>query len=145
MGKIATGAAMLLAGLAGAGLMLMFAPVPGKKVRARMLHRGMDLRDDLMDRAEDLQADAQKALHEQNRKLSKEYKKRMEDARDRAEKVTDTAQKVLLQTQSQAQREAKRRMDTARSMAYDVQGRGRTMLKQQQKKSAGLMGRWSRM
>ncbi len=137
MGKIATGATIIVAGLVGAGIMMLYAPASGKKMRKRLLNRGMDLRDDALDRAEDLQKNASKLIKLQNRKLSKEAKHRMKMARGVAEDFRDSAQDRMVYAQSKVGAEAKRRMSDIRDRSDDLMDRGRSAYKTKKKKGLG--------
>lgn len=88
-------AGVLVGGLGAAGMMLFFAPMSGKKMRARMMARGMDLQDEAMDRAEDVQDTARKLWRKQNKKLMKRAMKVKGDALDRAGDLQDRGQKVI--------------------------------------------------
>lgn len=138
MSKIATGTTMVIAGLVGAGIMMLYAPTTGKKMRKRLMDRGMDLRDDARDRAEDLQKNASKLIKLQNRKLSKEAKRRLETARGLAGDLRGTAQTRFVDTRSRVGTEAKRRMEDVRDRSDVLRDRGRLVLRP--KKKSGLSG-----
>ncbi len=88
-------AGMLVGGLAAAGMMLFFAPMSGKKMRARMMAKGMDLQDEALDRAEDMQDSARKMWRKQNKKLMKSAMKVKGNALDKAGDLQDRGQQVL--------------------------------------------------
>ncbi len=88
-------AGILVGGLGAAGMMLFLAPMSGKKMRARMMAKGMDLQDDALDRAEDVQDSARKLWRKQNKKLMKSAMKAKGNALDKAGELQDRGQKVL--------------------------------------------------
>ncbi len=88
-------AGVLVGGLAAAGMMLFFAPMSGKKMRARMIAKGMDLQDEALDRAVDMQDTAWKLWRKQNKKLMKNAMKIKGNALDKAGELQGRGQKVL--------------------------------------------------
>ncbi len=139
MSTLKIAAAILVAGLVGAGAMLFLAPTSGKRMRGRVKHRGMELRNDMMDRADELRENAQKVLRTQNHKMTKEAKRRMDYARSMTGDLSGTAQQTYAQTRKRVSREAQRRMDDARAMANDLQDRSQQIIAKRQKKAS----RWA--
>lgn len=140
MGKLGTTATIIIGGLVGAGIMMFYAPTTGKKMRKRLMSRGMDLRDDAMDRAGDLQKNASKLIHVQNKRLSKQAKSRLEMARDVADDLRGAAQVRLMDSTSKVTKQAKQRMGDVRDYSDDVMSRGRKVYKTQKKKGFGFIG-----
>ncbi len=141
MGKIKLAAAMLMAGMIGAGAMMFMAPTSGKRMRGRLVHRGMELKDDMMDRAEDVRANAQKMFQAQNKRMNKIAKRRMGNARGMTSDLQGTAQKTYQQTRSRLSQAAQERMNDARAMASDMQDRGQQMIARRKKRAS----RWARV
>ncbi len=93
-------AGVLVGGLAAAGMMLFFAPMSGKKMRKRVMARGMELQDEAVNRAEDVQDTARKLWRKQNKKLMKRAMQVKGDALDRAGDLQGRGQKVLKERSS---------------------------------------------
>lgn len=88
-------AGVLVGGLAAAGMMLYYAPASSKKMRARMLSRGMDLQDEAKDRAEELQKQARKLLKKQNKELRKRAMEVRGTAMDMAQEYRGRGRKEM--------------------------------------------------
>jgi gas vesicle protein len=81
--------------LAAAAMMLFMAPMAGKKMRSRVKDQAEDLQDAALERALDIQKEAQKLLRKQNKKLTKQALRMKEDALDTAADFQDRGQKIL--------------------------------------------------
>ena len=86
---------LAIGALAAAGIMLFMAPMSGKKMRSRVKDQAEDLQDAALERALEIQKDAQKLLRKQNKKLTKQALRMKEDALDTAADLQDRSQKVL--------------------------------------------------
>lgn len=72
---------LLVGGLVGAGLMLLFAPKAGKKTRAQILHQYDDLRDQVVESLEDVDEEVtSKARH-----LASDARRKMKGMQHRGE------------------------------------------------------------
>ncbi len=83
-------AGMVIGGLAGAGTMLLLAPQSGKRTRAEIQQKGMELRDQTVETVEDTMAEARvkaRQITAPVRKQAKELQQRgqeiFEEQRDR--------------------------------------------------------------
>lgn len=86
---------LTIGALAATGVMLFMAPMAGKKMRSRVRNQAEDLQDAALERALDIQKEAQKLLRKQNKKLTKQALQMKEDALDTAVDLQDRGQKVL--------------------------------------------------
>ena len=67
-------AGLLLGGLAGAGAMLMLAPQSGKRTRAKIQQKGMELRDQTTEAVDDAVAQARATVHQVKADVRKDAK-----------------------------------------------------------------------
>ena len=91
-------AGLVVGGLAGAGTMLLLAPVSGRRTRADIQHKGMELRDQTVETVENTMADARlkaRQITAPARRQAKELQQRgqeiLEEQRDR---LTHSADQV---------------------------------------------------
>jgi gas vesicle protein len=92
-------AGLLVGALAASAATLFYAPMPGRKMRKRVSSQMRDMSDDLQDqaleRAAELQKNAQKMWKEQNRMLQRQAHVLSAQAQDRAYELQNRGQKVL--------------------------------------------------
>ncbi|MGE5263817.1 MAG: YtxH domain-containing protein [Acidobacteriota bacterium] len=86
---------LMIGALTASGMMLFMAPMSGKKMRSRVKDQAEDLQDAALERAMDIQEQAQKLLRKQNKKLTKQALRMKEDALDTAVDLQDRGQKIL--------------------------------------------------
>ena len=86
---------LAIGAFAAAGMMLFMAPMSGKKMRSRVKDQAEDLQDAALERALEIQEEAQKLLRKQNKKLTKQALRMKDDALDTAADLQDRSQKVL--------------------------------------------------
>ena len=81
--------------LAASGMMLFMAPMSGKKMRSRVKGQAENLQDAALERAMDIQEQAQRLLRKQNKKLAKQALQMKKDALDTAVDLQDRGQKIV--------------------------------------------------
>ncbi len=86
---------LLVGALAASAVSLMMAPMTGKKMRKRVMGQAEDLQEAALERAIEIQKDAQKLLKKQNKKLAKQAMGFRDNAMDTAADLQDRGQKVL--------------------------------------------------
>jgi len=84
-------AGILIGGLAGAGTMLLLAPQSGKRTRAQIQHKGVELRDQATDSIEDAMAQARAT----GRHISAGVHKQADKIQQKAEKIQQRGQDML--------------------------------------------------
>jgi gas vesicle protein len=84
-------AGILIGGLAGAGTMLLLAPQSGKRTRAQMRHKGLELRDQATDTIEDAMSEARAT----GRHLTARVHQQANKIQHQAEKMQRRGQEVI--------------------------------------------------
>jgi gas vesicle protein len=95
-------AGLLLGSLAGAGAMLLLAPQSGKKTRAKIQRKSMDLRDQTVETVEDAMAQARvnarqitTGVHEQAEELQRRGQEMLEEHRGHVSTVVEAGKKAV--------------------------------------------------
>jgi gas vesicle protein len=95
-------AGVLIGGLAGAGAMLLLAPQSGKRTRAQIRHKGLELRDQATDTIEDATAQARATGHhisagvqKQAEKIQQRGQDMLDDQKERWSPVVEAGQKAI--------------------------------------------------
>lgn len=86
---------LTIGAMAASGTMLFMAPMSGKKMRSRVKDQAEDLQDAALERALDIQEQAQRILRKQNKKLTKQALRMKDDALGTAADLQDRGQKIL--------------------------------------------------
>ncbi len=84
-------AGILIGGLAGAGTMLLLAPQSGKRTRAQIRHKGLELRDQATDTIEEALVEARAT----GRHISASVHKQADKIQQQAEKMQQRGQEVI--------------------------------------------------
>jgi gas vesicle protein len=84
-------AGILIGGLAGAGTMLLLAPQSGKRTRAQIQHKGVELRDQATESIEDAMDQARAT----GRHISAGVHKQADKIQQKAEKIQQRGQDML--------------------------------------------------
>jgi len=107
-------AGLLIGSLAGVGAMLMLAPQSGKKTRASIQHKSIELRDQAVETVEDAVAQSRvKArqitadVHEQAEGLQQRGHEMLDEQRERLSTVVEAGKKAVQGSRSEGDREVK--------------------------------------
>ncbi len=87
-------AGLLIGGLAGAGAMLFLAPQSGKKTRATVQKKGIELRDQMVKTVEDASAQVRDKVHQ----ISEDVQEQAEDLQQRGQDAIDEQRDNLSHT-----------------------------------------------